>query len=408
MLCLTERLRMAYLHDLLNQVELLRYQGISKGLTRCFELLEKLGNPHLHMPPVFHVAGTNGKGSTLAFLKQMLEDNGYSVHRYTSPHLVHFNERIELNGLPAKNKILVTTLTEILDINANAPLTTFEIITCLAFTLFARHPADFTLLEVGMGGRLDATNLILRPLVTAITSISLDHQQDLGTTVEAIAAEKAGIIKHGVPLVLPSNLQKSAHTVIKSIADTKNAPITIAKSLPEHELGLKGTHQQSNAEIAVQMLKTADIKCINTENSLKKTTWPGRLQKITLKNKHVWIDGAHNEAAAKALTQSLQRIDPSLWIFFVHIKQRKDAKALLTHFAAIAKMFYFIDASIPGGNAVSPKELKHISNDLGVNVVAISSMQEFLNIIEKTQCPMIATGSLFLIGELLKLQSKIN
>lgn len=404
MLCLTERPHMDCLHDLLSQAALLHHQDIPPGFDRCLELLGKLGNPHLHMPPVFHVAGTNGKGSTLAFLKQMLEGSGYSVHRYTSPHLVHFNERIELNGIPAADAILATAFAEILSINGNAPLTTFEAITCLAFTLFAQHSADFVLLEVGMGGRLDATNVISNPLITAITSISLDHQDDLGTTMEAIAREKAGIIKYGVPLIISSNVPKSVYAIIKTIADAKDAPVIVAQSLPESELGLKGDHQHSNAGIAVQMLETAGIKCVDIRSSLKKTVWLGRLQKIAFEDKSVWLDGAHNEAAAAALTQSLQQIDSSPWVFFIHIKQRKEAKELLTHFSAIAKMFYFIDAPIAGGDATPLSELRLIAHDLGVNSAGILSMQEFLDIVRRTSCPMVATGSLFLIGELLNIK----
>jgi dihydrofolate synthase/folylpolyglutamate synthase len=394
------------LHDLLNQVALLHYQDIPPGLDRCLALLKKLDNPHLRMPPVFHVAGTNGKGSTLAFVKQILEDNGYSVHRYTSPHLECFNERIELNGIPATDQVLAQTLNEILTINAGAPLTTFEAISCLAFTLFARHPADFTLLEVGVGGRLDATNVIPNPLVTAITSISLDHQTDLGTTIEAIAAEKAGIIKHGSTLILPSNLPESVYSVIKSIADTKGAPVTTAPLIPEGELGLKGPHQRTNADIAVQMIKSAGIECIDIESSLKNTIWAGRLQYITFADKNLWVDGAHNEAGAEALAISLRQINFSPWIFFIHIKQRKDAKELLTHFADIAEMFYFIDFPISGGDAAPLNELMRISNELGITSAYISSMNELFNVMKHTRPPMIATGSLFLIGKILSIKNK--
>lgn len=400
MLCQMELQLMPCLHDLLNQVYSLHCHDAEHGLDRCLALLHKLGNPHLRMPPVFHVAGTNGKGSTLAFVKQILQDNGYTVHRYTSPHLVRFNERIELCGVQVTDEVLTDALAEILTVNAGVPLTTFEAITCLAFLLFARYPADFLLLEVGLGGRLDATNVIQNPIVTAITSISLDHQADLGNTVEEIAAEKADIIKQGVPVVIPENLPESVYLAIKLAADKLNAPMVVAQALPECNLGLQGVHQQSNAAVALQMIKSAGVVCSNVELSLTKVKWPGRLQCIQYGQTKIWIDGAHNEAGAYALTQSLRRISDSSWVFFIHIKTRKDAKALLTHFALVAKLFYFVDCPIEGGERTSLIELKLIAQELDVPFLVISSLDEMFSVMKSVSLPVIATGSLFYIGSI--------
>ena len=392
---------MPCLHDLLKETCLLHYKEVDLGLERCRALLEKLGNPHLNIPPVFHVAGTNGKGSTLAFIKQILEDNGYSVHRYTSPHLVRFNERIELCGVPATDDVLADALAEVLRINDGAPITTFEATTCLAFFLFAHTPADFTLLEVGVGGRLDATNVINNPLITAITSISLDHQSDLGETADAIAFEKAGTIKPGIPVVVGKNLEPSVHDVIAQVAQKQGAPLILASSTRERDLGLIGAHQRANAEIAVQMIESAGIKCSSIEESLRKAKWPGRLQRLILSCGEIWLDGAHNEAGAKALALSLAQLDTRPWTFFIHIKARKDASSILKHFASVACFFYFIDSAIGGGDCVASTELLQLSAELGISAALLSEVDEIWDVMKKTESPMIASGSLFFVGSIL-------
>ncbi|MES2608492.1 MAG: folylpolyglutamate synthase/dihydrofolate synthase family protein [Pseudomonadota bacterium] len=392
---------MPCLHDLLKETCLLHYKEVDLGLERCLTLLKKLGNPHLRIPPVFHVAGTNGKGSTLAFIKQILQDNGYTIHRYTSPHLVHFNERIELCGIPATNEVLADALTELLRINNGAPITTFEVTTCLAFMLFAQTPADFTLLEVGVGGRLDATNVIQQPLVSGITSISLDHQSDLGETVEAIAFEKAGIIKAGTPIIVASDLFPSVHAVIERSAQEQGASLFVASTTISPYLGLTGEHQHINAGLAVQMIVSAGINCRDINASLKKTKWPGRLQCLALSHGDLWLDGAHNEAGAKALAMSLQRLEARPWTFFIHIKARKDANAMLKHFATVAQAFYFVNFPIEGGEGVPASELLRLSAELGIRSTLLSTMDDMFNIMGKTESPLVASGSLFWVGRVL-------
>ena len=392
---------MRCLEDLLKETCVLHYKDIDLGLDRCLALLHKLGNPHLRIPPVFHVAGTNGKGSTLAFIKQILEDNGYSVHRYTSPHLVRFNERIELCGKQADDDVLADALAEILRINGGAPITTFEAITCMAFMLFAQTPADFTLLEVGMGGRLDATNVIQHPLITGITSISLDHQAELGDNVNAIAFEKSGIIKPSVPIVVPVNLMPSVHGVIAQRASALDAPLMPVQLCVWRDLGLHGVHQQVNASIAVQMVESAGIKCVNVEKSLQRVEWPGRLQCINLPQGELWVDGAHNEAGAEALAQSLRQLNKAAWTFFIHIKARKDLAAILRCLAPHAQEFYFVDFPIEGGDGAPVRELLDVSTDLGIKATLLSTMDEVVAAMEAIDTPMIATGSLFWVGKVL-------
>ncbi len=391
---------MRSLQDLINSTAILHYKEIDLGLDRCLNLLEKLDNPHLKIPPVFHVSGTNGKGSTLAFVKQILEDNHYRVHRYTSPHLVHFNERIELCGKPADETLLAGELAEILRINDGLPITTFEIITCLAFVLFSKIPADFTLLEVGVGGRLDATNVIQQPLITAITSIGYDHQDFLGSTLGLIAFEKAGIIKPQVPVVTPSNIDPDALSVIDAVAKQNKAPLVLAESVTR-DVGLYGTHQRYNAAVAVKMIECAGIKCVDIESSLKKTRWSGRLEKIEMNSHEIWLDGAHNQAGAKALAETLTFINPDLWTFFIHIKARKDAEAMLVELAPIAGAFYFINLPIEGGEAMSINELMLIANKFAIPAFVIETLPDLKRVVTQTSEPKIMTGSLFWVGYVL-------
>ncbi len=191
-----------------------------------WRLLDALGNPQNHLPPVIHIAGTNGKGSTLAMLMSMLEENGAQVHSYTSPHLVNFHERIRLNGCDISEDLLSETLAEVEQVNNGEPITFFEATTAAAFLAFSRHPADYLLLEVGLGGRLDATNVIDAPLLSIITPVSMDHEQFLGTDIRAIAAEKAGILKpsvNGMPVII-SQQDEDAREVIMARATEYNLP----------------------------------------------------------------------------------------------------------------------------------------------------------------------------------------
>ena len=293
-----------------------------------WRLLDDLDNPQNHLPPVIHIAGTNGKGSTLAILMSILEENGAQVHSYTSPHLVNFHERIRLNGSNISEDLLSETLAEVEQVNNSEPITFFEATTAAAFLAFRRHPADYLLLEVGLGGRLDATNVIDAPLLSIITPVSIDHEQFLGSDIRAIAAEKAGIIKqsvNGMPVII-SQQDEDAREVIMARATEYNLPLMCyghdwgaytehGRLVIQHPDGLMdlpmpglvGAHQIVNAGTAVMAAYYLGIAEHAICEGLKKPLWPARLQKLTtgklidMATGEVWLDGGHNQAAAEAL-----------------------------------------------------------------------------------------------------------
>lgn len=315
-------------------------KAIDLGLERTFRLLEDLGNPHLHMPPIFHVGGTNGKGSTLAYIRSIAESAGLSCHAMTSPHLVRFNERFVVAGRELENQQLLQLIEEVEDINAGRPTTSFEIMTAAGFLAFTRTTADLTLLEVGMGGRFDATNVIKETLATIITVISRDHTKFLGTELPAIALEKAGIIKENCPVIIgPQTAEGLCDGVMNVFEDTaaqKNAPLyrhghewsfdilsdgfmlhtpTNMYHLPPPNL--LGTHQYGNAATASMALLTAlpalkkPIPLAAFETGLQHAHWLGRLQKLQqgplVNAAHsiwdIWIDGGHNDTGGQVLAQ---------------------------------------------------------------------------------------------------------
>ncbi|MBC7504581.1 MAG: bifunctional folylpolyglutamate synthase/dihydrofolate synthase, partial [Sandarakinorhabdus sp.] len=267
----------AVLDALLQAAFALHPQEIELSLGRLERLLARLGNPHRKLPPVFHVAGTNGKGSTIAFLRACLEASGRRVHVYTSPHLIRFNERIRVAGHIISDEALAELLREILKRNAGQPITFFELTTALAFLAFAREPADAAIVEVGMGGRMDATNVIAAPLVTGIAQLGLDHQQWLGPTILDIAREKAGIAKRGVPMLV-SRYPQAVTARIAEVAGVAGAPLQVrgadwdaaayegalhfrdaAGKLTLPLPRLTGAHQIDNAGLAIAMLRAQSL-----------------------------------------------------------------------------------------------------------------------------------------------------
>ncbi|MDB5490735.1 MAG: Dihydrofolate synthase / Folylpolyglutamate synthase [Micavibrio sp.] len=329
------------LEDKLRHIFTLK-RGARSDLTirpEYFTLLERLGNPHHHVPPVIHVAGTNGKGSTMAFMRAILEAAGYKVHVYTSPHLVQFNERIVLAGEQISDDYLETLLDETMEKNAGMEQTFFEITTALAFAAFARVPADILLLETGLGGRLDSTNIIDRPLATVITTLSYDHMEFLGDTIDSIAGEKAGIMKADTPCIVAHQIYPEAIAVLKARAAVLNAPLYcendgwVMDGSPEpgHDLfsvhtrvrslkdlstpSLTGVHQIRNAVTACATLLTQTRFTIPANafgEGLKNAFWPARLQKIDSPllpspEWELWLDGGHNDSAAEALAEQAKR-----------------------------------------------------------------------------------------------------
>ncbi|MCY4408026.1 MAG: bifunctional folylpolyglutamate synthase/dihydrofolate synthase [Rhodospirillaceae bacterium] len=303
-------------------------KAIDLSLGRMTRLLDALGNPERTMPPVIHVAGTNGKGSVVAYLDATLRAAGYRVNSYVSPHLVRFAERIRLGGVPIAEDSLRASLAHCEAVNDGAPITFFEITTAAAFHAFERNPSDVLLLEVGLGGRLDATNVIARPALTVITPVSIDHTHYLGETLPLIAAEKAGILKRDVTGVI-GRQEAEADAVIESVADGVGAPL--ARSGREWSFersashvvvrdvrgegryplpGLAGDHQVENAALAAvcaRLLPGFDVGDDAIAQGLRQARWPGRLQRIPWAGLadvwELWIDGGHNEAAAMALAR---------------------------------------------------------------------------------------------------------
>lgn len=310
----------------LDRLKRLHPKVIDLSLDRVHRLLAALGHPERRLPPVLHVAGTNGKGSTLAFARAMLEAAGHRVHVYTSPHLVRFHERIRLAGTLVTDEHLAALLEECEAANGGGPITFFEVTTVAAFLAFAREPADAVLLETGLGGRLDATNVLDHPAVTAITRISYDHRQFLGDTIEAIAGEKAGILKPGVPAVLAPQPDGAAARVLAGRAAAIGAPVhpwsvepTAAgfrfesprRCLDLPRPGLTGAHQIVNAGVALACLDHLPLAVDDAAvaRGLAAAEWPARLQRLTRgpllralpPGWELWLDGGHNDSAGEVL-----------------------------------------------------------------------------------------------------------
>lgn len=351
------------------------------------DLLAALGNPHLDLPPVIHIAGTNGKGSVQAFLRGMLEAVGLRVHVYTSPHLLRFNERIVLAGAPIADPALKTLLDEIEKHDGFDGLTFFEIATAAAFAAFARTPGDILLLETGLGGRLDCTNVVEHPVATVITPIGLDHTEILGHTLEKIAAEKAGIMKGGVPCIIGTQDSDAVMQVFEDRAKALSCPLyrhgrewniapteggmdftfdgkTRTAPLPV----LRGAHQVYNAGIALAcatMLGRAgifDMTAKHQDTGLRTANWPGRLQLLSPaghgKEWELWIDGGHNESAAKVLAAQAatwRSEDARPLHMVIGMKNSKDAEAFLHPFLSFADSFTF--TSIGEEKSMTLKEL---------------------------------------------------
>lgn len=406
------------IESFLEQVKALYPIDVDLSLNRMKRLLCDLGNPEQSMPPAIHVAGTNGKGSTLAFLKHILEGKGKTCHVYTSPHLVHFEERICLNGVSFEKStvIIQDALEYVLHMNQDKPITLFELITAAAFYLFSKYPADFVLIETGLGGRLDATNTLVHVAATAITSIGMDHTEFLGTELADIALEKAGILKTDVPLVMSSTLRQEASSVILTVAQALQCPVIEAKPLEKtYALGLKGNHQYANAGVAVSVAQTIGIiedphQC---ENALVLTKWPGRLHCLTAfpEGGTVWLDGAHNvdgvDCLMDALTQDVLKgkEKASKIIFYVHIKMRKDATAMLRQMATIADLIFLSTFDLDGGESFSYVDAKAVLSD-NVCLYPLEAPQDLWQQINHRPFDHhIVTGSLFWVGHVLKMSS---
>ncbi len=371
------------------------------------------------MPPVIHIAGTNGKGSTTAFCRSILEAAGYKVHTYTSPHLIKFNERIRLNGQLIEDDCLFETAQEVVKINGQQPIAFFEITTAIAFLLFKRIPSDFVLLETGLGGRLDATNVIESPLASVITPISYDHQEFLGDALEGIALEKAGIIKPNCPVII-SQQTNQVINVLKEQARLKHSPIHLYGEdwdldilSPFPPPNLKGDHQRINAATAVKTIQT--VTSANKDaiaKGLISVEWPGRLQLLQKDPFEIWLDGAHNPAGAETLAHEIRKWGQDVPVIgIIGMKKRKDALEVLKILKPVLRKAYMIPIEESGktGLSYSPMELSAIASSVNLPseqaLDYIHALSKIKNDYPISKC--VTTGSLYLVGEVLILSNKL-
>lgn len=401
---------------------------IDLTLDRVWRLLEALGKPHLDMPPVIHIAGTNGKGSTQAMIRAGLEGVGKSVHAYTSPHLARFHERIRLAGELISEEHLTEILDECYEANGGEDITYFEITTCAAILAFARTPADYTLLEVGLGGRLDATNVPEKPALTVITPVSIDHQQFLGETLPEIAGEKAGIIKRGVPCVVGPQ-DDEALEVIEARAAKLGAPLMVCgqhwhvweergRLVYQDENGLLdlplpsliGLHQIMNAGIAIAALRALGCDEAACEAAMTGATWPARMQRLktgplieAAGHAELWLDGGHNAAAGVALAEVLRELPPRPTHLICGMLNTKDVTGYLRPLADVADTLTAV--SIPGeANTLPAGTTAEAAQSVGIEAFIADDVASALaDCVEKD--PMgrvLICGSLYLAGAILR------
>ncbi len=410
---------------------------IDLSLDRMRDILSRLDHPENKLPPVIHVAGTNGKGSLLAFLRAILEAAGYSVHVYTSPHLVRFAERIVLNGEIIPETKLSDLLLHCETANGETPITYFEITTAAAFKAFADHPADILLLETGLGGRLDATNVVDRPALTAITPISRDHEQFLGSDLTGIALEKAGIMKNGTPVVIGPQNGAITDTLRNRAGEVGASPYghdnhwtyTHKQDHWSYQGGalsgnwplpaLKGSHQIANAATALACLEQLDDFTISSEavrTGLERVTWPARLQPLTKgplpallpEGVELWLDGGHNEAAGARIAENFRDWNQETELPVYLITGMLNTKDQISFFRQLQPVIEkAMTVPIEGEAAATPpEELASLGQVAGIDMKAAPSMEEAVDMLvpylAKKPCRLLIAGSLYLAGQVLR------
>lgn len=368
-------------------------------------LLHDLGDPHLRLPPVIHIAGTNGKGSTLATLRALLEGVGQSVHMLTSPHLLRFNERIVLNGFEMSDTVLKPLLKRVIAANAGKEITFFELTTAMAFLAMAEREADYCLIETGCGGRLDSTNIISNPVLTAISSIGYDHQKLLGDSLTEISGEKAGIMKPDTVCIIGHQpYAEEVHSVFMSKAEELDVKLTILgdnESASVPQLSLIGPHQRHNTALALAMYDA--LKRQNSDlpdppvAALKNVHWPGRLQCLRrIEGQEIWFDGAHNTAGAKVLADQCavwQSETPDMPTHFVlTLGAGKDAEAFLAPLLPYATNIYAADLS----SGLAPRTAQSIINDVKSHKIQLFKP----NMLSETKGRIIFCGSLYFYSKI--------
>ena len=418
-------------------------KGFDLSLDRITRLLDRLGNPHLKLPPVIHVAGTNGKGSVVAFSRALLEAAGLSVHVHISPHLVNWHERYRIGvkggrGQLVEDALFADALRRVAEANAGEKITVFEILTAVTFVLFSEQPADVAIIEVGLGGRFDATNVIPKPAVTVVMPISLDHQAYLGDRVELIAAEKAGIMKRGCPVVIGHQEFDAAREVLIATAERLGAPLSVFGQdfMAHEEMGrlvyqdedglsdiplprLPGRHQYGNAAAAIRACRAAGFNITEAVMDKAMTTveWAGRLQRLTdgaLVSKappgaEIWLDGGHNPGAGEVIAEAMagfeERKSRPLYMIIGMINT-KEPVGYFQAFKDLARKVF----TVPIRNsdaAIDPLALAVSAAEAGLHASAVSSVAQAFDAIRDLQKPgeapprILIGGSLYLAGDVL-------
>ncbi|HJO65935.1 MAG TPA: folylpolyglutamate synthase/dihydrofolate synthase family protein [Sphingomonas sanguinis] len=403
------------------------------GLERITTLLARLGNPQLHLPPVFHVAGTNGKGSTCAFLRAAIEASGQSVHVYSSPHLVRFNERIRIAGRLIDDEALAGVLQEVLAQAEGIGASFFEVTTAAAFLCFARTPAAATIIEVGLGGRLDATNILPPPAVCGVAALGIDHEAFLGRSLTGIAREKAGIAKSGTPLIT-MDYARPLRDAIEAVAATAGAPVfargrdwssSVTKtgiryedrqgSLTLPRPALSGSHQSRNLALAVAMIRHQSAVSVPDQAlqaAATRASWPARMQPLrhgplTARlpdGSRCWLDGAHNPSAATPVARAMARWrsqGPSALV--LGMLANKEAGPVLERLGAMVDMV--VTVPVPHHACHAPEVLAQQARDLGMDALSADDPAAALSVIAERfgrPAQLLIAGSLYLAGQVLE------
>ncbi|TPI43400.1 bifunctional folylpolyglutamate synthase/dihydrofolate synthase [Mesorhizobium sp. B3-1-6] len=415
-------------------------KGFDLSLDRVTRLLERLGNPQDRLPPVIHIAGTNGKGSCAAFSRALLEAAGHLVHVHTSPHLVNWHERYRLadegGGKLVDDDIFAEAIARVAEANGGQKITVFEILTAVTFILFSEHPAEAAIIEVGLGGRFDATNVIKRPAVSVIMPISMDHEAYLGDRVELIAAEKAGIMKHGCPVVIGAQESDTALQVLIETAERLDCPTVVYGQdfLAFEENGrmvyqdgdglmdlpsprLPGRHQYANAAAAIAAVKAAGFEIGHraAERAMTQVAWPARMQKLTQgklvdlapKGAEIWLDGGHNPGAGIVIAEALaeqEEKNPRPLVLISGMINTKDQTGYFSAFKGLARHVYTVpvnnsDAGVPND------ELALRAEEAGLSAEPVSSVASALMLLRDSwdgPAPRILIGgSLYFAGAVL-------
>lgn len=417
-------------------------KGFDLSLGRIGRLLAALGEPHRRLPPVIHIAGTNGKGSAAAFARALLEASGRTVHVHTSPHLVRWHERYRMGapggGRLVEDAVLAGAVERVAAANRGEPITVFEILTAVMFLLFSEHPADAAVVEVGLGGRYDATNVITKPAVSVIMPIALDHEAYLGDRVELIAAEKAGIIKPGAPVVVGQQEWDAARDVLIDTAERLGSPLSVFGQdfLAVEEHGrmvyqdgerlldlplprLAGRHQIANAAAAIAAVKAAGFPITEkaAEAAMLNVSWPARMQRLTSgplvelapQGAEIWLDGGHNPGAGSVIAEALAEAEekrPRPLILITGMINTKDQVGYFHAFEGMVRHVYTVpvnesDAGVPNG------ELAARAMAAGLSAEPVASVANALRLLAETwdgEVPprILIGGSLYLAGEVLR------